>query len=67
MSYTSMGMHSHSNNSKGQALPPAMDRLGPWELYCLVLCLFATARVIRVEGASVEEMPPLDPTLKAFS
>lgn len=43
MSYTSMGMHSYSNNSKGQALPPAMDRLGPWELYCLVLCLFATS------------------------
>ena len=33
----------------------------------MVVCQLDTARVIREEGASVEEVPPWDPAVKAFS
>ena len=36
------------------------------ELYWLVLCQLDTAGVITEKGASVEEMPPGDSTVKHF-
>jgi hypothetical protein len=35
-------------------------------LYWLVLCQLDTAGVITEKGASVEEMPPGDPTVRHF-
>jgi hypothetical protein len=35
-------------------------------LYWLVLCQLDTAGVITEKGASVEEMPPWDPTVRHF-
>jgi hypothetical protein len=35
-------------------------------VYWLVLCQLDTAGVITEKGASVEEMPPQDPTLRHF-
>jgi hypothetical protein len=35
-------------------------------MYWLVLCQLDTAGVITEKGASVEEMPPGDPTLRHF-
>jgi hypothetical protein len=36
------------------------------QLYWLDLCQLDTAGVITEKGASVEEMPPLDPTVRHF-
>jgi hypothetical protein len=41
--------------------------LRPAWLYWLVLCQLDTAGVITEKGASVEEMPPWDPTVRHFS
>jgi hypothetical protein len=35
-------------------------------VYWLVLCQLDTAAVITEKGASVEEMPPQDPTVRHF-
>ncbi len=37
------------------------------QLYWLVLCQLDTAGVIQEKGASVEEMPPVRSSCKAFS
>jgi hypothetical protein len=44
---------------------PALDRDSPM-VYWLVLCQLDTAGVITEKGASVEEMPPRDTTLRHF-
>jgi hypothetical protein len=36
------------------------------QLYWLVMCQLDTAGVITEKGASVEEMPPGDPTVRHF-
>jgi hypothetical protein len=40
--------------------------LGSYTLYWLVLCQLDTAGVITEKGASIEEMPPWDPTVRHF-
>jgi hypothetical protein len=56
---------SKSGSSQESFIGGGMGR-ATWPLYWLVLCQLDTAGVITEKGASVEEMPPWDPTLRHF-
>jgi hypothetical protein len=57
------------NNEPPQHNPPfkiVFIKNPVYSLYWIVLCQLDTAGVITEKGASVEEMPPRDPTVRHF-